>query len=120
MSIVYKICSKSEWDKAVIENNYTGSEVDNKDGFIHLSTKEQLEETVLKHFKGQENLLIICFSVTKIEDKLKWEISRNQELFPHYYGYLETNKAEEIYNLNLNILLVSSAIFSIFSLSSLK
>ena len=69
---------------------------------VHLSTKEQLKETVVKHFKGQENLLIISFRVIKIDDKLKWEISRNEELFPHYYGNLETNKAEEIYNLNLN------------------
>ncbi len=102
MSIVYKICSKSEWDKAVIEKIYTGSEVDNRDGFIHLSTKEQLKETVEKHFKGQENLLIISFTVNKLKDKLKWDISRNEELFPHYYGNLETNKAEEIYNLDLN------------------
>ena len=102
MSLVYKICSKNEWNNAVIKNLYTGSEVDNKDGFIHLSTKEQLKETVLKHFKGQKNLLIICFNISKIEDKLKWEISRNEEFFPHYYGNLETNKAEEIYNLSLN------------------
>jgi uncharacterized protein (DUF952 family) len=102
MSLVYKICSKNEWNNAVIKKFYTGSDVDNKDGFLHLSTKEQLKETVLKHFKGQENLLIICFNVTEIEDKLKWEISRNEELFPHYYGNLETSKAEEIYNLSLN------------------
>ena len=102
MSLVYKICTKNEWNNAVIKKLYTGSEVDTKDGFIHLSTKEQLKETVLKHFKGQENLLIICFSVTKIEDKLKWEISRNEEFFPHYYGNLIPNKAEEIYNLSLN------------------
>ena len=102
MSFVYKICSKNEWNKAIIEKIYTGSEVDNRDGFIHLSTKKQLKETAAKHFKGQENLLIICFRVIKIKDKLKWEISRNEELFPHYYGNLEINKAEEIYNLNLN------------------
>jgi uncharacterized protein (DUF952 family) len=102
MSLVYKVCSKDQWKEAVRVGFFSGSAVDAKDGFIHLSTKEQLKETVLKHFKGQENLLIICFSVSKIEDKLKWEISRNEELFPHYYGNLETNKAEEIYNLSLN------------------
>tara|TARA_B100000989_G_scaffold105273_1_gene77138 strand:+ start:207 stop:554 length:348 start_codon:yes stop_codon:yes gene_type:complete len=102
MNLIYKICSKNEWNRGVIEKFYTGSEVDNRDGFIHLSTKEQLKETVEKHFKGQKNLLIISFEVTKIEDKLQWEISRNEELFPHYYGILETNKVKKIYNLNLN------------------
>ena len=38
---------------------YAGSEIDNKDGFIHLSTKEQLSETLEKHFRGKKNLLII-------------------------------------------------------------
>ena len=102
MSFVYKICSKNEWNKATLEKFYTGSEVDNRDGFIHLSTKEQLKETVEKHFKGQENLLLVCFRIIKIEDKIKWEITRNEELFPHYYGNLETNKAEKIYDLKLN------------------
>ena len=102
MSLVYKACSIEEWNKAIEKGSYEGSQVDLEDGYIHLSTKKQLKETVAKHFKGQENLLIICFRVIKIKDKLKWEISRNEELFPHYYGNLETNKAEEIYNLNLN------------------
>ena len=72
MSIVYKICSKSEWDKAVIEKIYTGSEVDNRDGFIHLSTINQIQVTVSKHFAGQEDLLIIQFDENKIQNKLKW------------------------------------------------
>ena len=32
----------------------------------------------------------------------KWEVSRNGDLFPHYYGNLETKFAEKTYNLHLN------------------
>ena len=42
------------------------------------------------------------FFIKKIQDKLKWEFSRNGELFPHYYGNLETKCAENTYNLYLN------------------
>ena len=101
MSLVYKICSKNEWENAVTEKFYTGSEVDNKDGFIHLSTKEQVKVTVLKHFLGQKNLLIIQFEVDKLKTKLKWEISRDNDLFPHYYGHIETNLADKVFNLDL-------------------
>ena len=59
MNLVYKVCSKDEWDQAIINQFYSGSDVDNKDGFIHLATKEQLSETVTKHFRGKKNLLII-------------------------------------------------------------
>ena len=101
MSLVYKICSKNDWNNAVIKKLYTGSEVDNKDGFIHLSTKEQVKVTVLKHFSGQKHLLIIQFKVDKLKTKLKWEISRDNDLFPHYYGHIETHLAEKVFNLDL-------------------
>ena len=45
---------------------YSGSEVDINDGFIHLSTINQIEVTVSKHFAGQENLVIIQFDEKKI------------------------------------------------------
>ncbi len=102
MNLVYKICSKDEWDQAIIDQFYSGSDVDNKDSFIHLSTKKQLNETVTKHFRGEKNLIIISFYSEKIKNNLKWEISRNGDLFPHYYGNLETKFAEKVYNLNLN------------------
>ena len=102
MNLVYKVCSKDEWDQAILNQFYSGSNVDNKDGFIHLSTKKQLRETVTKHFRGNKNLIIISFSTEKIQDKLKWEVSRNGDLFPHYCGNLETKFAEKTYNLNLN------------------
>ena len=102
MNLVYRVCSKDEWDHANLNKFYAGSEIDNEDGFIHLSTKEQLSETLEKHFRGKKNLLIISFSTKKIQDNLKWEVSRNGVLFPHYYGNLETKFAEKIYNLHLN------------------
>ena len=55
MSLVYKVCTKEEWDHAILNKFYIGSEIDIKDGFIHLSTKEQLNETVSKHFRGKKN-----------------------------------------------------------------
>ena len=66
MSLVYKVCTKEEWDHAIIKKFYMGSEIDIKDGFIHLSTKKQLKETVSKHFSGTKNLIIISFFTKKI------------------------------------------------------
>ena len=102
MSLIYKVCTKEEWDHAIINKFYIGSEIDIKDGFIHLSTKKQLNETVVKHFRGKKNLIIISFISNKIQDNLKWEESRNGDLFPHYYGNLETKLAENIFELHLN------------------
>ena len=102
MSLIYKVCTKEEWKQAIVNGIYAGSEIDAKDGFIHLSTKNQLNDTLTKYFQGKKNLIIISFSSEKIQDCLKWEFSRNGYLFPHYYGNLETKFVENIHNLYLN------------------
>ena len=101
MSLIYKICSNSEWEKALEEGFYKGSETDIKDGYIHFSTKEQLKETVDKHFKKQENLIIITFNTTDLVENIKWEPARNGDLFPHCYGFIDINFAHNIYSLEL-------------------
>tara|TARA_B100000963_G_C22394863_1_gene566150 strand:+ start:151 stop:363 length:213 start_codon:yes stop_codon:yes gene_type:complete len=53
----------------------------NNDGFIHLSKKKQLNKTLKKHFRVEKNLVIIAFMTKKIQDSLKWEVSRNGDLF---------------------------------------
>ena len=67
MTYVYKVCSKKEWNDASEVGFYSGSKVDINDGFIHLSTINQIQVTVSKHFAGQEDLLIIQFDENKIQ-----------------------------------------------------
>ena len=101
MSLIYKVCNNNEWKKALEVGCYKGSEIDIKDGYIHFSTKEQLKETVDKHFKKQENLIIITFKTADLVENIKWEPARNGDLFPHYYGLIDTNFAQYIYFLEL-------------------
>ena len=71
MIYIYKVCSKKEWNDASEVGFYSGSEVDINDGFIHLSTINQIQVTVSKHFAGQDGLLIIQF------DEKKYKINLN-------------------------------------------
>ena len=45
------------------EEEYKGSLIDLKDGFIHLSSVNQIYETCKKHFFGRENLIVIYFKI---------------------------------------------------------
>jgi len=96
MKKVYKVLSKTEWHKAINEGIFKGAAIDLQDGYIHLSTAEQVEETVEKHFKGQSNLLLISFDTEKLGDALKWEQSRNDDLFPHLYANLQPTLADQV------------------------
>jgi len=39
----------------------------------------------------------------KIQNKLKWEASRDGDLFPHYYGNIKTKLEDKRFNLDLGI-----------------
>ena len=60
-----------------------------RDGFIHFSTASQVAETARKHFSGQTGLFLIEVDADALGDALRWEPSRNDELFPHLYGELD-------------------------------
>ena len=51
--MIYKICTEAEWAKAEAQGTFKGSAVDQADGFIHISTAAQVQETARRHFTGQ-------------------------------------------------------------------
>jgi uncharacterized protein (DUF952 family) len=86
---IYKICSASAWREAERQGAYRGSADDTRDGFIHFSTASQVAETAQKHFFGQTGLFLVEVDADALGDALRWEPSRNDELFPHLYGDLD-------------------------------
>lgn len=89
MTALYKICPRSLWSAAERDGVFRGSPADQHDGFIHLSTAEQVAETAVRHFAGQSELLLVRVDSDKLDDRLKWERSRGGALFPHLYGNLD-------------------------------
>jgi uncharacterized protein (DUF952 family) len=88
MALIFKICPASDWNEAESRGVYVGSAVDRRDGFIHLSGAQQVRETARRHLAGQESLVLVAFAAEDFGDTLKWEASRDGELFPHVYGVL--------------------------------
>jgi uncharacterized protein (DUF952 family) len=88
MAFIYKICPAHAWKEAEASGAFGGSEVDRRDGFIHLSAAQQVRETARRHFAGQTDLVLVAFEAEDLGDGLKWESSRGGELFPHVYGVL--------------------------------
>ncbi len=92
MTMIYKIVPENLWRKAEADGLFRGAPVDLADGYIHLSTAAQAEETARRHFHGQTGLLLAAFPADGLGD-LRWEPSRGGALFPHLYGSLATAKA---------------------------
>jgi uncharacterized protein (DUF952 family) len=96
---IYKICPASAWREAERRGAFRGSVDDLRDGFIHFSTASQVAETAKKHFYGQTGLFLIAVDADALGDSLRWEPSRNDELFPHLYGELDLGAVTAILDL---------------------
>ena len=99
MRKIYKICPASAWREAERQGVFRGSPVDVSDGFIHFSTASQVEETARKHFSGQSGLFLIEVDADALGDALRWERSRNDELFPHLYGELDLGAVTGVHSM---------------------
>jgi uncharacterized protein (DUF952 family) len=96
---IYKICSASAWHEAEREGVFRGSADDARDGFIHFSSAAQVAETARKHFFGERGLFLIEVDADALGERLRWERSRNDELFPHLYGELDLDAVRAVLNL---------------------
>ena len=84
----YKILLPDEWAALTRDGSFAGAAVDVADGFIHMSTAAQLDETLRKHFAGRDELWIAAIDLAALGDLVRWEPSRGGALFPHLYGEL--------------------------------
>ena len=93
--------SRQDWETAQDQGVYGGSEVDRRDGFIHLSASHQVRITAQKHFSGKTDLLLVSVRQEALGQSLKWEVSRGGALFPHIYGSLPLSAISEVVPLPL-------------------
>ena len=86
---VYRLASIAEWEVAKATGKLPKREIDIKDGYFHLSTREQALETARLHFAGADDLLALEIPLAAIVDNVKFELApKRGEAFPHFYGAL--------------------------------
>ena len=82
-----KIFRASEWQAFEADKRFDGSADDLRDGFIHLSTPEQVQGTLDRHFANETGLIIAEVGLAN-DPALRLEPSRGGALFPHLYRSL--------------------------------
>ena len=94
---IYKILRTNEWEEASLTGSIL-SEVDTKDGFIHLSTAVQLAATLSFFFKDSETVFLLQLDMEKIDiNRLIYEEPYPNDglrkgSFPHLYCELTTDQ----------------------------
>jgi len=100
---IYKILTLDEWELAQTSGVII-TELDKKDGFVHLSTATQLNATLSLYFSKEESVVLLQIDHAQTHNKIKFEAAISSGIrtssFPHYYGELNTNFVSEIWHLN--------------------
>jgi len=85
---IYKICDRARWRAAEEAGTFHGADIDERDGYIHLSAAAQVEETAARHFQGADDLVLVAVEADRLGPALRWEPARGGAMFPHLYGEL--------------------------------
>lgn len=103
IDLIYHMCRSDEWQAALETGRYSGSSQDREDGFIHFSTADQIRDSAARHRAGQTGLALLAIRPDALGPALRWEESRNGDLFPHVYGDIPVAVAHWVKPLPLGV-----------------
>lgn len=98
---VYKILSAADWQTAEALG-YTQTALDEGDGYVHLSTRGQVAETLALHYAGSTDVRLLEYIAEEFGIPVRWEESRGGQLFPHLYSRLRIDAAKRSWVLALD------------------
>lgn len=90
---IFHAAMPDDWAAAFQTGEYTmstrGQTLDEV-GFIHLSTRDQVEATANRFYSDVDQLVLLTVDPLKVPSELKWEPPAPgvDTLFPHIYGPL--------------------------------
>ena len=84
-TIIYHIADPNQWEQAQVSRFYTHPSL-HSEGYIHCSTREQLEETANVYFADADQILVLFIDPSKLEAELVYEAASRGGDFPHIYG----------------------------------
>jgi len=97
---VYKILAAEDWAKAEVDGHPSTS-LDRGDGYVHLSTRAQVGQTLALHYKAAQSVRLLEYKLADLDETgaLKWEPSRGGDLFPHLFANLPIAQAVRVWTL---------------------
>lgn len=99
---IYRLCLRTDWEKALNSGFYEGAELDKQDGFIHASTAELIEDTARKYARGIEDMLLLVLDSDQLASEVKWEKASNGKIYPHIYGSIQVDEVLERIELKMD------------------
>jgi uncharacterized protein (DUF952 family) len=90
-SVLVHLCSADDWCAAQASGDHRPESLD-ANGFVHLSTPEQVHLPANRLYAGRTDLVLLRIDPARLSSEIKWEpgVASDPDLmvFPHLYGSL--------------------------------
>lgn len=97
MTFVYKLLPAAAWARAAAEGVVAPSDVDRRDGYIHLSGADQVLDTADRYFGDVDDVVALEIPEHRIAAVLRYEHApKRGALFPHLYGALPVSAVARV------------------------
>ena len=97
---IFHICLPASWQSQLGDPEYSASSLESE-GFIHCSTKEQLDGTLARYFRDIPELLILEILPSAVAENLRFEPApHSQERYPHIYGAIPKGAILHLHRFN--------------------
>ncbi|RYC67677.1 MULTISPECIES: DUF952 domain-containing protein [Spirosoma] len=99
--MIYHVVTAMDWTRQQDAPVYEAASLQTE-GFIHLSTREQVAGVLERYYQNVPDLLLLQVDESRLTHELKYEAATNNELFPHLYGPLNKEAIVSIDSVNNN------------------
>jgi uncharacterized protein (DUF952 family) len=90
-TVLVHLCSAADWRAAQESGEYRPDSLD-ANGFVHLSTPEQVHLPANRLYAGRTDLVLLRIDATQLTSPIRWEpgvaTDPDSMVFPHLYGPL--------------------------------
>lgn len=95
--LIYKILLPEEWEHFDASGQFDGSPFDEQSGFVHTSSRAQVQATALRFFRDEPALVVLAIDAGVLGDKVRLEPASSGEMFPHVYGAIPRAAVVEVH-----------------------
>src|SRR5258706_16098604 len=99
--MIYHVTTLQDWESQRVNQNLFRLIIIKKDLFI--AAQAQLAGVVDRYFKGRSGLVLLHLDESKLKAELKYEISTNDEEFPHLYGAINCEAIISVMSFRLDL-----------------
>jgi len=90
-TVLVHLCSTADWTAAQESGEHRPESLD-ANGFVHLSTPEQVHLPANRLYTGRTDLVLLRIDATQLTSPVRWEpgvaTDPDSMVFPHLYGPL--------------------------------